>query len=76
MGWSWGGRAVRDAALVVGKRASMMQGGGGVQAGPSGTAAPAYGARGGRPIFAADARLSARRMRKKLQPCAWRHVAK
>eukprot|EP00966_Prymnesium_polylepis_P167875 3880832-Prymnesium_polylepis.1 len=30
-----------------------MQGGGEVQAGPSGTAIPAYGARGGCPLFAA-----------------------
>eukprot|EP00966_Prymnesium_polylepis_P171770 3972530-Prymnesium_polylepis.1 len=54
-----------------------MKGGGEVQAGPSGTATPARGARGGRPLFAPFARLCApHRMRKKLQPFAWRHVAK
>eukprot|EP00966_Prymnesium_polylepis_P137959 3187868-Prymnesium_polylepis.1 len=36
-----------------------MQGGGEVQAGPSGIAIPACGARGGRPLFAAFARLCA-----------------
>ena len=39
------------------KRASMMQGDMEVQAGPSGIATPACGARGGRPLFAACARL-------------------
>ena len=39
------------------KRASMMQGDREVQAGPSGIATPACGARGGRPLFAAFARL-------------------
>jgi hypothetical protein len=39
------------------KRASMMQAGGEVQARPSETATPACGARGGRPLFAAFARL-------------------
>ena len=39
------------------KRASMMQGDMEVQAGPSGIATPACGARGGRPLFAAFARL-------------------
>eukprot|EP00966_Prymnesium_polylepis_P108750 2517554-Prymnesium_polylepis.1 len=42
-----------------------MQGGGEVQAGTSGNATPACGARGGRPLFPAFARLDcARRMTK------------
>eukprot|EP00966_Prymnesium_polylepis_P305442 7058188-Prymnesium_polylepis.1 len=45
-----------------------MQGGGEVQAGPSGTATPACAARGGRPLFAAFARLCAPHMSKELQP--------
>eukprot|EP00966_Prymnesium_polylepis_P193449 4484002-Prymnesium_polylepis.1 len=36
-----------------------MQGGGEVQAGPSGTATPACGMRGGRPLFPPFARLCA-----------------
>eukprot|EP00966_Prymnesium_polylepis_P230416 5331673-Prymnesium_polylepis.1 len=72
---------MRDSALVGGKSASMLQGGREVQAGPSETATPACGARGGRPLFAPFAYLlpdCARRMtmRKELQPCAWCHVAK
>eukprot|EP00966_Prymnesium_polylepis_P205208 4755055-Prymnesium_polylepis.1 len=60
MGWTWAGRAMRDAALV---RASMRWCivVGDVQAGPSGTATPACGARGGRPTFAPFARLCAPR---------------
>ena len=42
-----------------GKRGGMMQGGEEVQAGPSGTALPVCGARGGRPLFAPCARLCA-----------------
>ena len=41
------------------KRGGMMQGGWEVQAGPSGTATPACGARGTRPLFAPFARLCA-----------------
>eukprot|EP00966_Prymnesium_polylepis_P292795 6762411-Prymnesium_polylepis.1 len=52
-----------------------MQGGGEMQAGPSGTATPACGARGGRPLFPPFARSCAPH-EKKLQPCAWRHLAK
>eukprot|EP00966_Prymnesium_polylepis_P135095 3122737-Prymnesium_polylepis.1 len=54
-----------------------MQGGGEVQAGPSGTATPVPPppvVRGGRPLFPPFLPDCARRMRKKLQPCAWRHV--
>eukprot|EP00966_Prymnesium_polylepis_P107892 2498199-Prymnesium_polylepis.1 len=56
-----------------------MHGDGEVQAGPSGTATPACGARMGRPRFPAFARLCApheKRCRTELQPCAWRYVAK
>eukprot|EP00966_Prymnesium_polylepis_P241117 5576222-Prymnesium_polylepis.1 len=50
------GRAVRNAALVgTALRGGMMQGGGEVQGGPSGTTTPACGARGGRPLFPAFA---------------------
>ena len=41
------------------QRGGMLQGDGEVQAGPSGTATPACGARGGRPLFAPCARLCA-----------------
>ena len=71
----WEGRQCAMRRSWGGKRGGMMQGGGEVQAGPSGTATPACGARGGRPLFAPFARLCAPN-EEKLQPCAWRHVAK
>eukprot|EP00966_Prymnesium_polylepis_P179359 4152397-Prymnesium_polylepis.1 len=59
MGWTWARRAMRDAALVGAKRASMVKSGGEVQARLSGTATPACDARGGRPTIAPFARLCA-----------------
>eukprot|EP00966_Prymnesium_polylepis_P112503 2602583-Prymnesium_polylepis.1 len=44
MSWTWGGRVMRRSWGT--KRGGMMQGGGKVQAGPSGPATPACGARG------------------------------
>ena len=55
------------------RRASMMQGGWEVQAGPSGTTTPACGARGTRPLFAPFARLCAPNEKKtatlRMVPC-------
>ena len=55
------------------KRGGMMQDGGEVQAGPSGTATPACGARGTRPLFAPFALLCAPNEKKtatlRMVPC-------
>eukprot|EP00966_Prymnesium_polylepis_P258832 5977856-Prymnesium_polylepis.1 len=55
-----------------------MQGGGEVEAGPSGTVTPACGARGGRPLFPPFAPIVRAPHEKKTatSPCACRHVAK
>eukprot|EP00966_Prymnesium_polylepis_P038622 896600-Prymnesium_polylepis.1 len=57
MGWTWGGRAVRDA--LAGQKRQHDAGGWGGAGRTVGDRHPACGARGGRPRFPPFARLCA-----------------
>mmetsp|Transcript_34287 Transcript_34287/g.89621 ORF Transcript_34287/g.89621 Transcript_34287/m.89621 type:complete len:202 (+) Transcript_34287:284-889(+) len=77
MGWTLGGQAVRDAALVGGQTrwhdAGWLGGAGWTVGDRHPRLWCAWGTSASCTFCPID---YARRMRKKLQPCAWRHVAK